>query len=60
VYLATGYEAGNAWSPEKAAFLRQDGFGGILVSTPLGAITMGGAIGDAGHRKVFFTFGKLF
>ncbi|WP_263381399.1 patatin-like phospholipase family protein [Granulicella arctica] len=60
VYVVTGYEAGNIWSPEKAAFLRQDAFGGLLLSTPLGAITLGGALGDAGHRKVFFTFGKLF
>ena len=60
VYLTTGYEAGNIWSPERTSILRQDGFAGILLSTPLGALTVGGAVGDAGHRKVFFTFGKLF
>jgi hypothetical protein len=34
--------------------------GGVLLSTPFGAITVGGAIGDDDHRKIFFTFGKLF
>jgi NTE family protein len=60
VYLTGGYEAGNVWSPEARSILRQDGFGGLLLSTPLGALTLGGALGDAGHRKVFFTFGRLF
>jgi NTE family protein len=60
IYLTTGYEAGSIWSPEQHSILRQDAVGGILLNTPLGAITIGGALGDAGRRKVFFTFGKLF
>ena len=60
VYLTTGYESGSIWSPEQHSILRQDVVGGVLLSTPFGAITMGGAIGDDDHRKVFFTFGKLF
>jgi NTE family protein len=60
VYLTGGYEAGNVWSPEAHSILRQDAFGGLLLSTPLGAMTLGGALGDAGHRKIFFTFGRLF
>lgn len=60
VYLTGGYEQGNIWSPEHSAIFRQDGFGGVLLSTPVGAITFGGAIGNADHRKIFFTFGKLF
>ena len=60
VYITAGYEAGNIWSPENPAILRQDGFAGVLLSTPLGAMTFGGALGDAGRRKVFFTFGRLF
>jgi NTE family protein len=60
IYLTGGYEQGNVWSPEHPAIFRQDGFGGVLLSTPVGAITFGGAIGDADHRKIFFTFGKLF
>jgi NTE family protein len=60
IYLTGGYEQGNVWSPEHPSIFRQDGFGGILLSTPLGAITLGGAVGDDDHRKIFFTFGKLF
>jgi NTE family protein len=60
VYLTGGYEQGNVWSPKHPAIFRQDGFGGVLLSTPVGAITFGGAIGDSDHRKIFFTFGKLF
>jgi len=60
IYLTGGYEQGNVWSPEQSSIVRQDGFGGVLLSTPLGAITLGGAVGDDDHRKIFFTFGKLF
>ncbi len=60
VYVAGGYEQGNIWSPERPAIFRQDGFGGIMLSTPFGALTLGGAIGNDDHRKMFFTFGKLF
>jgi len=60
LYLTTGYEGGEIWSPERRSFLRQDGFMGIIAATPMGALTVGGAIGDAGRRKVFFTFGHLF
>jgi NTE family protein len=60
IYLTGGYEAANIWSRDASSILRQDAFGGVLVSTPVGTLTLGGAIGDAGHRKVFFTFGHLF
>jgi NTE family protein len=60
LYITGAYEAGEMWSPERPAFLRQDGVLGVLAATPVGSITLGGAIGDAGHRKFFFTFGRLF
>jgi NTE family protein len=60
IYLAGGYEGGSVWSPERNSILRQDGVAGILLNTPLGVLTLGGAIGDAGHRKVFFTLGRFF
>jgi NTE family protein len=60
LYAVIVYEGGEVWSPEKPAFLRQDGTIGVLAATPLGAITFGTSIGDAGRRKVFFTFGRLF
>lgn len=60
LYTMLGYEAGEVWSPEKRAFLRQDGTLGLVGNTPLGLITFGVSVGDAGHRKVFFTIGRWF
>ncbi|HEY3990539.1 MAG TPA: patatin-like phospholipase family protein [Acidobacteriaceae bacterium] len=60
LYITGAYEGGEIWSPEQPAILRQDGVLGVLAATPLGSITLGGAVGDAGRRKFFFTFGRLF
>lgn len=60
LYVTGAYEGGEIWSPERPAFLRQDGILGLLAATPVGSITLGGSIGDAGRRKFFFTFGRLF
>ncbi len=60
LYLSLGYEGGEIWAPERRSFLRQDGFLGVIAATPLGALTVGGAAGDAGRRKVFVSFGRLF
>jgi len=60
LYGLLGYEAGEVWSPELPAFLRQDGTAGLVGNTPLGLVTVGVSIGDAGHRKVFVTLGRWF
>ncbi len=60
LYFTLGYEAGEIWAPERAAFLRQDVVTGLMAATPLGVITFGASAGDAGRRKVFFTLGRLF
>jgi len=60
LYALLGYEAGEIWSPEQRAILRQDGATGLLANTPLGVITVGVSVGDAGHRKAFITLGRLF
>ena len=60
LYGLVGYEAGEVWSPEQRAFLRQDGSVGFVGNTPIGLITFGVSIGDAGHRKVFLTVGRWF
>ena len=60
LYAVIGYEAGEIWSPEARSILRQDGTAGLVAATPFGAISIGGAVGDAGHRKVFITVGRLF
>ena len=60
LYVTTGYEGGEIWSPEHPSFLRQDGVLGVLAATPVGSITLAGSLGDGGRRKFFFTFGRLF
>jgi NTE family protein len=60
LYVLLGYEAGEIWSPEQHAILRQNGTLGLVSNTPLGLITIGGAVGDAGHRKLFLTIGRWF
>lgn len=60
LYGLLGYETGEVWSPEQRAFLRQNGTIGLVGNTPLGIITFGISVGDAGHRKVFFTIGRWF
>lgn len=60
LYAAIGYEGGEIWSREAPAVLRQDGFLVGVAATPVGVLQFGGAVGDAGHRKIFFSFGRLF
>jgi NTE family protein len=60
LYGLLGYEAGEVWSPEHRAFLRQNGTFGLVGNTPAGIMTFGVSVGDAGHRKVFFTIGRWF
>jgi NTE family protein len=60
LYAVLGYEAGEVWSPEARAFVRQDGNAGFLANTPIGLVTFGASVGDAGHRKVYVTLGRWF
>lgn len=60
LYATVAYEATELWQPESRTFLRQDGVAGVVANTPLGLVTFGTAIGDAGHRKVFITLGHWF
>jgi NTE family protein len=60
LYGLLGYEAGEIWAPEQRAILRQDGTLGLVGNSPIGIITFGVSVGDAGHRKVFFTVGRWF
>jgi NTE family protein len=60
LYATFGYEAGEIWSPDQRSVLRQDGTTGLVANTPLGVVTFGVSVGDAGHRKVFFTIGRWF
>jgi len=60
LYGVAAYEGGEVWSPEARAILRQDGMAGLVANTPIGLLTFGISVGDAGHRKVFLTLGRWF
>jgi NTE family protein len=60
LYGVFAYEAGELWSPEARAILRQDGVLGLTANTPLGLMTFAVSAGDAGRRKVFLTLGRWF
>lgn len=60
LYAFLSYEGGQVWSPDERSFLRQDGTTGLIANTPIGVLTLGAAVGDAGHRKVFVTLGRWF
>jgi NTE family protein len=60
LYAVFGYEAGEIWSPEASAILRQDGQIGLVGNTPIGLFTIGASVGDAGRRKLFVTLGRWF
>jgi NTE family protein len=60
IYVGIGYEAGQMRAPDFNTITRQDVYFGIVAETPVGVITLAPAIGDAGHRKLVFTLGKLF
>ena len=34
--------------------------GGLLVNTIFGPVVVGGAVGDAGHHRFFFSLGRVF
>jgi NTE family protein len=60
LYGLVAYEGGEIWSPESKSILRQDGLTGLVANTPLGLVTFGISVGDAGHRKIFVTLGRWF
>jgi NTE family protein len=60
LYGLFAYEAGEIWSPDARSYLRQDGLAGVVANTPLGLVTFGVSVGDAGRRKVFLTLGRWF
>lgn len=59
-YGVIGYELGNAWFAGRSAMPRQDGLMGVAGATQLGAIFIGGAVGDQGARKILFRVGRVF
>jgi NTE family protein len=60
LYLGATGEVGEMRAPDSPTSLREDVYFGVVAETPLGVISVGPALGNAGERKLVFTIGKLF
>jgi NTE family protein len=60
LYLAAHYEIATTESLFSGSRLPNDGAVGLIAKTVLGPFYIGGAVGDSGHRKWFFQFGRVF
>jgi hypothetical protein len=59
-YAFGGLEGGGVFDVQSLGLRPVSVTGGAALITPLGALSLGGAIGAGGHRKVYFAFGRLF
>jgi len=60
VLLFAGADIGKAYYVKNASHLPADGAGGLIINTLIGPVVVGGAIGDAGHYKLFFEVGRAY
>lgn len=60
IYAGFAYEVGQMYAPNTNNVMRQDVYFGIVAETPLGVITLGPALGNAGQHKFVFTLGRFF
>jgi NTE family protein len=60
IYLNSVYELGKAYQASTVSSLPNDVAVGLGADTVLGPAFIGFSLGDTGHRKLFFQFGKLF
>ena len=60
VYFNGTFEAGKVFAPPFKSQVPGDIVGALLVNTIFGPIELGGAVGTAGHQRVFFKLGRIF
>ena len=60
VYAFGALESGGAFDRFATSNYFSNVTGGVVVSTAFGPVSVGGAFGEAGNRKVFFSLGRIF
>ena len=60
IYFNGTLEAGKVFGPPSRSQVPGDVVGAIIVNTIFGPVTFGGAVGTAGHQRIFFRLGRLF
>jgi NTE family protein len=58
ILLLGGVDVAKAYDLPDASHHPTDAVAGMVVNTFLGPLLIGGSVGDSGHRKLFFQFGK--
>ena len=59
-YFTSAYEVGKAYGVSGESRLPSDAAIGMVFETFLGPLGVGGSLGDTGHRKWYFSIGRLF
>ncbi len=60
LYFNTLLEAGRVFSPPFKSQTPGDVVAALVANTIFGPVEVGGAVGAAGHRRVFFKLGRIF
>jgi NTE family protein len=60
IYFNGVFEVGKVFAPPFKSHVPGDVVGALLVNTIFGPIEFGGAVGAAGHQRVFFKLGRIF
>ena len=60
LYFNGLFEVGRVFAPRFRSQTPGDVVGAILINTIFGPIEFGGAVGTAGHKRVFFKLGRIF
>jgi NTE family protein len=60
LYFKGGVEVGRVFAPPFRSQTPGDVVAALIVNTIFGPIELGGAVGMAGHKQVFFKLGRIF
>jgi NTE family protein len=60
LYFNSLFEVGRVFTPPFKSQTPGDGVVALIANTIFGPIEFGGAVGTAGHRRVFFKLGRIF
>jgi len=60
LYFNGGFEVGRVFAPPFRSQTPGDVVAALIVNTIFGPIEIGGAVGTAGHKRVFFKLGRIF
>ncbi len=60
VYGEVYFEIGKMFAAPGVSRLPTDGVAGVIARTAIGPLFLGGAVGDTGHAKWFFSLGRVF